>query len=67
MTDRLGQMVAWEEGELSEEGTRDLFQALVNNGMAWRLQGMYGRQAAALLDAGKISSPFEVVADSAHP
>jgi hypothetical protein len=47
-------MVAWEEGALSAEGEIALFQRLVDNGMAWTLQGMYGRQAAAMLEAGLI-------------
>lgn len=54
-------MIAWEGGALSEEGEIALFQALVNNGMAWTLQGTYGRQAAAMLDAGLITSPFQAV------
>jgi hypothetical protein len=64
-TGLLDQMIAWEEGEISYEGMIALFQALVNSGMAWQLQGMYGRQAAALLESGEITSPFDVVADSA--
>jgi hypothetical protein len=50
-------MMAWEGGEISDEETTELFQELVNTGQAWRLQGMYGRQAQALLDAGYIHYP----------
>ena len=57
-------LVAWEQGALSAEGEIHLFQELVNSGLAWQLQGMYGRQATAMLDAGLITSPFQVVADS---
>lgn len=60
----LDDMMAWEAGELDDGDTVDLFQRLVNNGMAWRLQGAYGRMATELLDAGMITSPFQVVADS---
>jgi hypothetical protein len=47
-------MIAWENGELDEDGTVALFQELVDNGMAWSLQGCYGRQAQALIDAGLV-------------
>jgi hypothetical protein len=47
-------IIDYEQGELSEEESIELFQELVNNGMAWTLQGHYGRTAKALLDAGLI-------------
>jgi hypothetical protein len=47
-------MLAWEEGELNEDEIVVLFQRLVDNGMAWTLQGMYGRQAQRLIDAGLV-------------
>lgn len=57
-------MMAWEAGTLPYDQYIELFQQLVNNGMAWKLQGMYGREAALLLKTGEITSPFQVVADS---
>lgn len=48
----LNQVIAYEQGELDEEGIIDMFQELINSGMAWKMQGSYGRTAKALIDAG---------------
>ena len=47
-------IIAWEDGSISRKDELKLFQELVNTGQAWRLQGMYGRHAKRLLDAGLI-------------
>ena len=52
MSDLLSKIMAWEMGEMPEEEEVKLFQELINNGMAWTLQGCYGRNAKALIDAG---------------
>lgn len=50
--DTTGAIIAYELGELTEDKTIELFQNLIDNGMAWRLQGHYGRTAQALINAG---------------
>lgn len=55
--DQVSQIIAYEQGELDREQTIELFQQLVNSGLAWQLQGHYGRTAAALIDAGEIQRP----------
>ena len=52
LTERI---VAYEQGELNEEQTIQLFQHLVDSGMVMKLQGHYGRFAAQLLEAGLIT------------
>lgn len=49
------QIVAYEAGELSNEEILELFQKLVDSGLAWELQGSYGRMANALIDAGLVT------------
>lgn len=48
----LDRLIAYERGQLNEEETIELFQALIDNGMAWKLQGFYGRTAMELIYAG---------------
>lgn len=45
-------IMAYEDGELSEEETIAGFQKLIDSGLAWQLQGSYGRVAQALIEAG---------------
>ena len=52
--DTVSAIMAFEQGDLDKDGTLALFQELVNTGMAWRLQGSYGRMARALIERGLI-------------
>jgi hypothetical protein len=45
-------IIKYEMGELDDVDVIALFQELIDNGMAWRLQGRYGRMAKALIEAG---------------
>lgn len=47
-----GYIIDYEEGNLSDNGIVKLFQYLLDSGMAWTLQGSYGRTTKALLDDG---------------
>jgi len=50
--DQLDMMMAWENGELSYDDTIMLFQNLIDTGLAWQLQGSYGRMASAMIQDG---------------
>ncbi len=47
-------IIAYEQGELNDREIVCLFADLVKNGMAWSLQGSYGRTANALIKEGWI-------------
>jgi len=54
LTERI---IAYETGDISHEGFVELFQYLVDTGLAWRLQGSYGRLAEVLIGDGVIKAP----------
>lgn len=49
---QIDKIIAYEQGELDDDSTIELFQELINTGMAWTLQGHYGRTAKALIEGG---------------
>jgi hypothetical protein len=55
--DMLDQIMAFEQGEMDEQELVDFFQDLINTGMAWELQGFYGRTARDLIGAGHCTLP----------
>lgn len=48
----IGNLIAYENGELNDEEIVDLFQSLIDSGLAWTLQGSYGRMALYLINNG---------------
>lgn len=51
--DLLDRMLRWEQGDMDDYAeVIEFFQELIDSGMAWRLQGCYGRNAQQLIDAG---------------
>ena len=52
----VGLAEGFEEAE-SEEQVLEAWQYLVDSGLAWSLQGAFGRQAQAMIEAGLINAP----------
>ena len=52
--DVIGAIIAYENGDLDDTEIIELFQHLVDTGLAWSLQGSYGRMAATLIQAGDV-------------
>ena len=51
----LDDIIAFEEGTITDERKTALFQNLVDTGQAWTLQGFYGREACRLIAAGVVT------------
>jgi hypothetical protein len=54
--DLTGTIMAYESGDLDDEAAIELFQRLVDSGLAWQLQGHYGRTAKRLIEAGYVTA-----------
>jgi hypothetical protein len=50
--DTVGFIMDFEEGVLNRDEIISGFQALINSGIVWTLQGSYGRAAASLIEQG---------------
>lgn len=50
------QIIAYENGELSDEETIALFSSLIADGSVWVLQGHFGRAAAFFIEKGIIDA-----------
>lgn len=54
--DVLSAMIDYEMGVLDTDKTIELFQYLVDTGLAWTLQGHYGRTAQDMINQGLITA-----------
>lgn len=52
---------AYEAGETTHEETLAGFAELIRTGLAWQLQGCYGRAAVGLIESGLITRDGAVV------
>lgn len=52
-TDTVSNIIAWENGELTEEEEISFFQSIIDSGLVWQLQGSYGRYAHILIESGQ--------------
>lgn len=48
-------LMDFEDGSMNVDQTLELFSILIQTGLAWRLQGSYGRMARHLIDQGSLS------------
>lgn len=59
--DLVGHIMEYEGGYLDDDGALRLYAHLIKTGMAWRLQGFYGRAAAQLIQQGLISPEGDIL------
>ena len=53
----IDKIIAFENGEQSEQETIEMFQEMIDDASVWSLQGSYGRTAAHLIEAGLCTPP----------
>ena len=58
--DMIDKMMAYEEGMLDGADMVYLFSELIKNGMAWSLQGHYGRMASRLIETGILTNDGDI-------
>jgi len=61
LTDLTTKIILFETGELNGYDTIKLFSELVKSGLAWSLQGSYGRSAQGLIEAGVLDNKGEIL------
>ena len=56
-------LLSFEADELEIDEIVELFATLIRSGMAWTLQGSYGRTAQHLIDVGIVSPQGDVLTE----
>jgi hypothetical protein len=54
MKSLVDRIIDYESGLMEEQEALEFFQDLVDSGLAWQLQGHYGRTASRLIEAGLV-------------
>lgn len=57
MIPNVGDIIRYEEGEMTVEEMTEFFQGMIDTGIVWQLQGSYGRMAAHLIEEGYCHPP----------
>jgi hypothetical protein len=57
----LDYIIAFEGGKPTTDDVVELFSYLLRTGQAWTLQGLYGRQAMRLIEAGYLSRDGKIL------
>jgi len=58
--DLVTNLIAFESGELNAPQTVELFSSLIKSGLAWQLQGSYGRGARNLILQGYLDNKGDI-------
>lgn len=58
----IAHVLAFEDGTMEEGDIPVFFQQLIDSGMAWKLQGFYGRYASELIAMGICDPPQDSAA-----
>ena len=56
--DTVGGIIKYEQSEMEYDEVVELFQHLGDTGLAWQLQGHYGRTAAEMIRAGEVTQNY---------
>jgi hypothetical protein len=60
-TATVDQVIAYENGEMDDDEMAAFFQELVDSGLAFTLQGSYGRTARDMIQAGYVTDTHNVL------